>query len=585
MNARTPPVETDATAVADNNQREVTRLRAQLRDIVAVTALPAVWVGADSETIATSFVESLVSLLRLDFAYLRLTKSDTSVHRLGGISASAGADVEDLGRRITAPGKAVSASVSLGAGDFTVRTIRLEGRGLLGVLAAGDRRPGFPTADDELLLRVATNQAAIALRAAEEAAERERLFLEAQLRERQFHSLAEAAVTINSLLPVDEMLQYLAVAAAEVVNARHASVSLNVSPEGAPPLSAVYVSEEYTGSQTQDVGAQLTRLGPEVCETSETTRLKQGDPLPSAKGRTASGSTNGPSPSVGWLAAPLVARDGRNLGTIQLLDKVTGEFTETDESVLVQLAQLAAIAVETTLLVEEIQRASSAKDEFLGLVSHELRTPLTLVLGLAETLESYDEQLDGEQRHSALADLAIQARRLQRYIEDMFILARLADEEQSPPEPIVPRRLLERLLRELRKDYTTRVVLRLAGELPVVLGHATHIEQIVRNLVGNSVKYGERGTPVWITARSTAAEIVVTVSNRGPRVDLDKLPRFFEPFYRGQESERSAPGVGLGLAVCQRLVEAGGGRIWADPRRGGGMRVSFTIPSLAVIDE
>src|SRR5688500_20300797 len=100
----------------------------------------------------------------------------------------------------------------------------------------------------------------------------------------------------------------------------------------------------------------------------------------------------------GWLAAPLTGRDGRNLGIVEVTDKhdASADFTEDDEAVLVQLAQMASIAIENTIYAEE-REANRIKDEFLSTLSHELRTPLNAILGWTQLLRA--EQLNDETRH------------------------------------------------------------------------------------------------------------------------------------------------------------------------------------------
>src|SRR5438132_11355719 len=98
----------------------------------------------------------------------------------------------------------------------------------------------------------------------------------------------------------------------------------------------------------------------------------------------------------GWLAAPLSGRDGRNLGIIELTDRCDGDFTSDDEAVLVQLAQMASIAIENSIYAEE-RETNRVKDEFLSTLSHELRTPLNAILGWTHLLRL--ESLDPEVSH------------------------------------------------------------------------------------------------------------------------------------------------------------------------------------------
>ena len=125
----------------------------------------------------------------------------------------------------------------------------------------------------------------------------------------------------------------------------------------------------------------------------------------------------------GWLAAPLVGRDGRNLGLIQLSDRYEADFSAEDEAILVQLARMASVAIENTRLMAETQAANRAKDEFLAVMSHELRTPLTAVLGWTQMLRS--RQNDAKAVDKGLAVIERNARTLAQLIEDVLDVSRI----------------------------------------------------------------------------------------------------------------------------------------------------------------
>jgi len=108
-----------------------------------------------------------------------------------------------------------------------------------------------------------------------------------------------------------------------------------------------------------------------------------------------------------------------------------------------------------------------------------------------------------------------------------------------------------------------------------------HVEQIMKNLLSNADKYAAPGTPVRIIARVETDEVIVSVEDAGAGVDADELQAVFDPFFRSTRTSHRA-GLGIGLAVCRRLAEAMGGRVWAERGAGGGARFSF---SLALVRE
>jgi two-component system sensor histidine kinase KdpD len=145
-------------------------------------------------------------------------------------------------------------------------------------------------------------------------------------------------------------------------------------------------------------------------------------------------------------------------------------------------------------------------------------------------------------------------------------------------EPIHLGRLLQRVVaHEATHLPTIRIRLDVQPELPIVLGEATYVEQIVRNLLGNAAKYAPGGTDVLVEVRADGEFVAVVVQDHGPGVARTSRARLFELFYRDPDRARSVAGSGIGLFVCASLVEAMGGRIWVDDTPGGGARFGFTL--------
>jgi len=114
------------------------------------------------------------------------------------------------------------------------------------------------------------------------------------------------------------------------------------------------------------------------------------------------------------------------------------------------------------------------------------------------------------------------------------------------------------------------------ADLPMVPFDLALVEQVLINLLENATKYSPAGTPIDVTARVVDGGLRVEVADRGPGVAAADVERVFDKFYRGRE--REGGGVGLGLAICKGIVSAHGGRIWVEPREGGGASFRFTLP-------
>ncbi|MEX1103627.1 MAG: HAMP domain-containing sensor histidine kinase, partial [Dehalococcoidia bacterium] len=230
---------------------------------------------------------------------------------------------------------------------------------------------------------------------------------------------------------------------------------------------------------------------------------------------------------------------------------------------------------------EALQAANRVKDEFLGMVSHELRTPLTTILGLSDMLHRRMDDMDRGTRAEALDQLQEDAKRLNELIENMLLLSRA---EQAPfePEPVMLQRVAPMVLAVAAERHReARWEMDLPEELPPVAGKAGWLEQVLQNLVTNSVKYSKGPAHVRVEARRAGADIELRVLDKGRGVKAEEAELMFEPFYRSARASSSQPGLGLGLAVCRRLVELMGGEISAAPRPGGGTIMTVRLRGAA----
>jgi K+-sensing histidine kinase KdpD len=248
-------------------------------------------------------------------------------------------------------------------------------------------------------------------------------------------------------------------------------------------------------------------------------------------------------------------------------------------------AQLQRYSEELELRVQErtaeLQAALNAKDEFLGLVSHELRTPVTVVLGNAEVLYARGERLSNEDRQNVLLDIRQESRRLKRIIENLLILARADYGARPMLEPILLNRVVEDQVNRYRQFVHGReIALEIDTQAEVVNCDATHVELILGNLLSNADKYSPYGAAIEVRVQDHNGELVISVLDRGAGIAPDEVDKLFQPFYRAKATENVA-GIGIGLTVCKRLIEAYGGRLWAVPRPDGGSAFHFSLPASA----
>ncbi len=293
------------------------------------------------------------------------------------------------------------------------------------------------------------------------------------------------------------------------------------------------------------------------------------------------------------MGAPLIV-EGRLIGVVTVGATETHEFTLDNAHLLQLVADRVALAIDRSRLYEseqvareeaelaqaELQKANEQKDEFLGLVSHELRTPITSIYGGVRVLRSRGARLDDEARADVLADIELETERLHRLVEDLLVLARLELGQEVEKEPVLLQRTLDKIVANYHQRRPNREVRLLTEpDLAPVQAVPLYVEQILRNLLSNADKYSDIQEPVEITAKSNGdSEILISVLDRGVGLEPGEAARVFDRFYRSSRTAKKAQGIGIGLTVCKRLVEAQSGRIWAQPRDEKGLNVSFTLP-------
>ena len=230
---------------------------------------------------------------------------------------------------------------------------------------------------------------------------------------------------------------------------------------------------------------------------------------------------------------------------------------------------------------EELRKASAAKDEFLALVSHELRTPVTTIYGNVRILRSQREHISPDDIEIALEDVEAEAERLRRIIENLLVLARFQTTDEIETEPMPLRAMVSEIVDAFRARNPLRQIdLTVDPAAPrLVTAQPTYFELVMNNLLSNAAKYSPPDTliEVNVTAADSSAEI--RVLDRGSGLRPDEIEELFSPFYRSDATREHSGGVGIGLAVCKRLMEAQGSRIWAKPRPGGGAEFGFTLPA------
>jgi two-component system, OmpR family, sensor histidine kinase KdpD len=241
-------------------------------------------------------------------------------------------------------------------------------------------------------------------------------------------------------------------------------------------------------------------------------------------------------------------------------------------------------AVERARLSDEanaaeiLRRADQLKSALLDAVSHDLRTPLASILASAGSLRQQEVEWNEEERRGFAEAIEQETTRLDRIVGNLLDLSRLESGTLQPDRGwYEPTALIDEVAARLRPLVAPHaLVLDLPDELPPVHVDYSEVDQVLSNLIENAAKYSPPQAEIRVGATVHEGALLVTVADGGPGISADAMPRLFEPFFRATGLQRG--GSGLGLAVARGLVEAHGGRIWAENRPQGGALFSFEIP-------
>jgi PAS domain S-box-containing protein len=504
-------------AANEGTTGELQDLQRSLRDLVALSTLPAVWAKTSPLNIVGSLAELLQRALSLNFVYVHAHRDEgpnleaVRTNRPPIPSQTAQFFGQTLSPWLRCDAVGVH-SISNPCGSGTVRVMVLSlGHGAHGFVAAGSARPDFPSESEQLLLRVGTNQAEIVL---------ERRWADEALRESQQRlqatyecapvGIAETSVEGKFVKVNEELCRTLGYNQDELLQR---SIEDVTHPEDSP----------------LDIDLHRQLIAGEI-------------PFYQIEKR-------------------FVRKDGSIVWTEMRRSAVR----DAERAPLYTIGAVRDIT-ERKQAQDALRDADRRKDEFLAMLAHELRNPLAPIRNAITLLERTGPPDQALKRATAV--IQRQSEHLTRLVDDLLDVSRITQgkiklqKERIDLITIIARAVeVSRPMMDQRKQQLT---VSLSDETVMFEGDLTRLSQVVSNLLNNASKYSEDGGQIWISAKLKATEMVLRIRDTGIGIPPDFLPHVFELFTQADRSlDRSHGGLGIGLTLVRALVQMHGGTVEA----------------------
>jgi GAF domain-containing protein len=450
------------------------------------------------------------------------------------------------------------------------------GERVIGVLQALSTYSSAFSADDERLFTTVARQLAVAI-------ENARLYQETERRLAEVSTLYQLARQVNTSLDVQERLNSIVESLKQAMGCRACSIAL-LDPindvleiRAAAGIKGKWQSDFKLGLGEGVAGRVALEGTPiYVPDTQEMESFIFFDP------------------SVRSLLTVPLSVLGRIIGTLSVDSEKPDAFSAADERLLAIAAAQAAIAIENARLYTsleqrarnlaeayaELQEVDRLRDEMVQNVSHELRTPLTFVKGYVELLLAGDAGPLTDLQKEYLDVVIDKTDTVTRLVSDIMFLQQA---DQVPKKISIS--LAKMARRALQGCAATAeqagliLVEDIPDDLPPVAGDAGRLQQVFDNLLGNAIKFSPDGGHITVAVKDVGEMVQASVADEGVGIPKDQHERIFERFYQVDGSaRRHFAGVGLGLTIAKRIVEAHGGKIWVESVPDSGSTFYFTIP-------
>jgi signal transduction histidine kinase len=451
------------------------------------------------------------------------------------------------------------------------------GERIIGVIEVESAEPNAFSADDERLMTTIAGQLAVAF-------ENARLHQETQRRLREMTTLFNFAHQLSTHLHMEGLLQSIVTSIREVLGCRGVSIALvDEDSQMLEIKTAAGLTEEWRKKARLRVGdgimGQVAATGKSVY-VSDVSEVEDFIFFDQA--------------FQSLLTVPLIFKS-QVIGTLSVDHEEPDAFTADDERLVTIAAAQAAVAIENARLFlalqeratslaqayEELREIDRLKDELVQTVSHELRTPLTFVRGYVDLLLSGHMGPLNERQKQSLEIASQKTATVANLVNNIMLLQQL---DYSPLQLALTD--IKRVANEAfakaevaAQRQGVSIVLNSPPELPLILADPERVALVFQHLLDNAIKFSPNGGTVQLRLMEEPDCIHVAVSDQGIGIAKDQLARVFERFYQVDASAtRLYEGIGLGLNIAKRIVQAHGGEMWVKSKIGKGSIFYFTLP-------
>lgn len=291
------------------------------------------------------------------------------------------------------------------------------------------------------------------------------------------------------------------------------------------------------------------------------------------------------------LFVPLKTQNEELCGILVLAGKISGRpYSDEERAVLLMIASQISVTLDNIRLYQlekeirnELQRQNDQKTEFLHTVAHEMKTPLTSLLASSELLEERVSKKDITGSR-LVTNIKRSARSMNRRVTELVDSAAVhGGELRIHKEPLDIKAALTEITADLDIMFISRkqrLVLDIEKNLPVLNADWGRLEQIIFNLLSNAVKFSPDNSEIFLKAAGERKSVVFRVLDEAPVISETEKQKLFQPYYRSDDTVRlkEVPGLGMGLYITRKLIEAHNGRIWIEKNGSRGNIFAFSLP-------